>query len=196
MPAFAFQLRFRLPLPHVIGHKDYRIKEQLYVTMDDLLTRSGLDEIFIQLALKNRDNLRKEVLAQQHGCDPKELDGLDLTVDDFMRARFIEHSLVALRCNIIRFIEGNCTARGLSNQLAEVPLVQWFCHIENFGVIKPPSKSTVDRYLRWIPFHDLDQLIMTLVRKAGLAPMPAVDWQAPAVSISGITKPPSLLKLA
>ena len=173
MTEFAFQLRFRLPLPHVIGHKDYRIKEELYVTMDDLLTRSGLDEIFIQLALKNRDNLRKEVLAQQHGCDPKELDGLDLTVDDFMRARFIEHSLVALRCNIIRFIEGNCTARGLSNQLAEIPLVQWFCHIENFGVIKPPSKSTVDRYLRWIPFHDLDQLIMTLVRKAGLAPMPA-----------------------
>ena len=42
MTEFAFQLRFRLPLPHVIGHKDYRIKEELYVTMDDLLTRSGL----------------------------------------------------------------------------------------------------------------------------------------------------------
>jgi len=126
--------------------------------MDDLLTRSGLDEVFIQLALKNRDNLRKEALAQKLECDQKELDGFDLTADDFMRARFIEHSLVALRCNIVRFIEGNCTARDLSNQLAESHLVQWFCHIENFGVIKPPSKSTVNRYFHWIAFHDLDQL--------------------------------------
>ena len=170
MITFAFQLRFRNPLPHVIGHKDYRIKAQLYELMDDLLTRSGLDEIFIEHALKNRDNLRKEFLAQKLECAPQELDGLDLTADDFMRQRFIEHSLVAFRCNIIRSLEGNCSARGLSNQLAESSLVQWFCHIENFGVINPPSKSTVDRYLRWIPYCDLDQLIMTLVRQAGLKP--------------------------
>lgn len=182
MASFAFQLRFRLPLPHVIGHKDYRIKEELYVTMDDLLTRSGLDEIFIQLALKNRDNLRKDVLAQKHGCDPEELDGLDLTADDFMRDRFIEHSLVALRCNIVRFMEKNCPARDLSNQLAGVPLVQWFCHIETFGVIHPPSKSTVDRYSRWIPTHDLNQLIMTLVSKAGLAAIPGVGVGVEAVA--------------
>ena len=61
---FSFQLRFRNPLPHVIGHKDYRIKAQLYEFMDDLLNRSGLDEIFIEHALKNLANLRKEFLAQ------------------------------------------------------------------------------------------------------------------------------------
>ena len=169
---FAFQFRFRNALPHVLGHKDYRLKAQLYESIDDILSRSKLDEIFIGLALKERERerLRKEILAHKLKCDPKELDGFDLSADDFARPRFIEHSLVAFRCNIIRFLEGNCSARRLSNQLAESHLVQWFCHIENFGVVNPPSKSTVDRYFRWIPCEDLDQLITSLVRQAGLAP--------------------------
>ena len=126
---FAFQFRFRNALPHVLGHKDYRLKAQLYESIDDILSRSKLDEIFIGLALKERERLRKEILAHKLKCDPKELDGFDLSANDFMLPRFIEHSLVAFRCNIIRFLEGNCSARRLSNQLAESHLVQWFCHI-------------------------------------------------------------------
>ena len=167
---FAFQFRFRNPLPHVLGHKDYRFKAQLYESIDDILTRSKLDEIFIGLALKQRERLRKEILAEKLKVDPQELDGFDLSANDFMLPRFIEHSLVAFRCNIIRFLEGNCSARRLSNQLAESHLVHWFCHIENFGVVNPPSKSTVDRYFRWIAWEDLDQLTTSLVRQAGLAP--------------------------
>jgi hypothetical protein len=101
---FAYQFRLRNALPHVLGHKDYRIKAQLYKTIDDILMRSKLDDLFIEHALKNRDALRKEMLADKLTCDPKELDGFDLSADDFMRARFIEHSLVACRCNIIRFL--------------------------------------------------------------------------------------------
>ena len=167
---FTVQPRFRSPLPHVLGHKDYRLKAQLYQSIDDILIRSKLDEIFIEFALKHRDRLRKEILAEKLNRDPQELDDLDLSAGDFARPRFIEHSLVALRCNIIRFLESNCSARSLSSQLAESHLVQWFCLIETFGVVNPPSKSTVDRYFRWIPSEDLDQLITTLVQQAGLAP--------------------------
>lgn len=167
---FSLQSRFRNPLPHVLGHKDYRLKTQLFESIDDILTRSKLDEIFIEHALKNRDHLRKEVLAEKLKCDPQQLDGIDLSAGDFMRHRFIEHSLVAFRCNIIRFLEGNCSARHLSNQLAESHLVQWFCQVENFGVVNPPSKSTVDRYFRWIPWEDLEQMVITLVQQAGLKP--------------------------
>ena len=168
---FAFQFRFRPPLPHVVGHKDYRLKAQLYKTIDDILSRSKLDEIFIEYALKNRDALRKEMLAEKFQCNPKELEeGFDLSFDDFGRPRFIEHSLVALRCNIIRFLDGNCSARHLSNQMAESHLVQWFCQVETFGIINPPSKSTVDRYFRWIAREDLDRVVTALVRQAGLPP--------------------------
>ena len=77
---FAFQFRFRNALPHVLGHKDYRLKAQLYESIDDILSRSKLDEIFIGLALKERERerLRKEILAHKLKCDPKELDGFDL----------------------------------------------------------------------------------------------------------------------
>ena len=167
---FAFQLRFRNPLPQVLGHKDYRIKARLYEVIDDILIRSGLDTLFIEHALRHRDELRQECLAHKRERDPQQLDDVDLTADDFLRHRFIEHSLVAFRCNIIRFLEGNLSTRRLSNQLAESHLAQWICHVENFGVINPPSKSTVDRYFRWIPYEDLDQLISRLVQLAGLAP--------------------------
>lgn len=165
---FAHQPSLRMPLPLVIGHKDYLAKVELYKTIDDLLTRSKLDDLFIEHALKNRDALHKEMLAEKHKCDPKELDDLDLSADDFMRARFIEHSLVAFRCCIIRSLDGTGSVRDLSSQLAESHLLQWFCHVENFGVIKPPSKSTVDRYFRWIPSTDLDQLIGVLLQEAAL----------------------------
>jgi len=175
---FAYQFRLRIAPPQVLGHKDYRIKAQLYKTIDDILTRSKLDDLFIEHALKNRDALRKEMLADKLKCDAKELDGFDLSADDFTRARFIEHSLVAFRCNIIRFLDGNGSVRDLSSQLAESHLVQWFCHVENFGVINPPSKSTVDRYFRWIPSEDLDQLIAVLLRQAPLGAAVGEEVQA------------------
>jgi hypothetical protein len=167
---FSFQTRFRNPLPEVVGHKDYHLKAKLYRMIDDILKRSKLDELFVEFALKNRDRLHKEALAQELNFTLEELEELELRVDDFARPRFIEHSLVAFRCNIIRFLEGNYSARNLSNQMAESHLVQWFCQVETFGVINPPSKSTVDRYFRWIPEEDLGQLIASLIQLTAVKP--------------------------
>ena len=167
---FALQLRLRNPLPQVLRHKDYQIKARLYENIDNILTRCGLDTRFIEYSLQHRDQLRRQYLADKRGRDPQQLEGMDMSEDDFLRPRFIEHSLVAFRCNIIRFLEGNESTRRLSNRLAESHLAQWFCHVENFGVINPPSKSTVDRYFRWIPCEDLDRLTSRLVQMAALAP--------------------------
>jgi hypothetical protein len=173
----ASQLSFRSPLPHVIGHKDYHEKKLLFETIDDLIARSRLDEIFIDYALIQRDRLCKEIFAEKLRCNPSELDDIDFSTTDFMRQRFIDHSRVAFRCCIIRFLDGNCSARKLSNQLAENHLVQWFCLVENFGVVRPPSKSTIDRYFRWISSDDLDRLTQILVRCAGSKPESSDDRQ-------------------
>ena len=116
---FAFQLRLRNPLPQVLRHKDYQIKARLYEHIDDILTRCGLDTRFIEYSLQHRDQLRQQYLADKRGCDPRDLDDMDLTANDFLRSRFIEHSLVAFRCNIIRFLEGNDSTRRLSNRLTD-----------------------------------------------------------------------------
>lgn len=167
---FTLQPRFRNPLPHVVGHKDYLDKVSLLQMVDDAIACGKLDEIFVEAALKNRDQLREKVLAEEHQCEVGEFDDLDLTADDFTRNIFIEHSLVAFRCCIYRFLEGNPSVRVLSKHLAESHLAQWFCHVDNFEAIKPPSKSAIDRYLHWIPINDLDQLILTLIQQAGLKP--------------------------
>lgn len=174
---FAFQSRFRTPLPSVIGHKDYHDKALLLKTIDDFLSRSKLDEIFINVALEQRDQLRKEILTEKLQCNPDELNDIDLSADDFMRARFIEHSLCAFRCNVLRFLDGNCSVRSLSNQLAESHLVQWFCYVDTFGVINPPSKSTVDRYFNWVPGDELDRITQILIQQAGLKPVHEGDEQ-------------------
>ena len=142
---FAFQFRFRNPLPHVLGHKDYRLKAQLYESIDDILNRSKLDEIFIEHALKHRDRLRKEILAHKLKCDPKELDGFDLSADDFARPRFIEHCLVAFRSNIT----SSASSRGIAALAASATNWPKATLFSGFAMSKTSGWSTRPRKAPW-----------------------------------------------
>ncbi len=84
-----------------------------------------------------------------------------------LNPKFLEHSFRALRCNIVRFIEKDMPLRELSNTLADSKLFQWFCHIEKFGSIKVPSKSTLGRYQNWISKESLETIITELLQCAG-----------------------------
>ena len=54
--------------------------------------------------------------------------------------------------------------RELSSLLDDSPLMQWFCHVENFGPVRVPSKSTLDRYSRFLPKEGLDEISGELLR--------------------------------
>lgn len=57
--------------------------------------------------------------------------------------------------------------RALSNALADSNLYQWFCHIEKFGNIRVPSKSTLDRYQHWVSKESLEAIISEVLQEAG-----------------------------
>tara|TARA_R110002111_G_scaffold54424_1_gene94152 strand:- start:201 stop:1709 length:1509 start_codon:yes stop_codon:yes gene_type:complete len=140
---FSFQPDFRPSLPQIDAPKEFLNKRALYEAIDDMLRRSGADERFVSLAVAE---------AQASGeANPK----------------FLEHSFRALRCNIVRFIEKDMPLRELSNTLADSKLLQWFCHIEKFGSIKVPSKSTLGRYQSWVSKESLETLITELLQCAG-----------------------------
>lgn len=142
-----FQPDFRPPLPEVKAPKEFLEKRALYITIDTMLRLSGADDRFVALAVA-------EAQAEQ-------------TSEAVLNPRFVEHCFRALRCNIVRFIEGNLPFRRLSNLLADSHLFQWFCHIEKFGSIRVPAKSTLERYQNLVSKESLDQLITEVLQCAG-----------------------------
>lgn len=137
------QLFFRPPLPDVFGSQDYRDKRNLYKTMDELIENAGLDDIFVSLVLQHRQR------------DPADVG-----------RKFYSHCITAFRTCIVRFVECHLSMRHLSIQLAESHILQWFCKVENFGPIFAPSKSTLDRYSRFLPSDQIDQLGTQLLKLA------------------------------
>lgn len=144
---FSFQPDFRPPLPQIDAPKDFLEKRALYEAIDDMLRRSGMDDRFVTLAI-----------ADAQAKNP---------AGAVLNPRFVEHCFRALRCSIVRFVEGNLPFRELSNLLADSHLFQWFCHIEKFGSIKVPSKSTLERYQNYVSKESLETIITELLQCAG-----------------------------
>jgi hypothetical protein len=79
----------------------------------------------------------------------------------------MRHTRCALRVNIVRYLTGS-SLRGMSVQLADSGLVRWFCGVNEFGLVKAPSKSTVDRYEDWVDAPALEPLIKEIIQAASL----------------------------
>jgi hypothetical protein len=135
---YSFQPDFRPDLTPVNACANYaRYREELE-TIDDILRRSGLDGIMVDLALqKRRESIPEE---QERRCDLN---------------KFLHHCLVAWRLRLLVPLLDSRAVRDVEKNLADSSLHQWFCHIGNFGLITSPGKSTIDRYKNW---YDRDQL--------------------------------------
>lgn len=154
MPApFCYSVPFR-PAPFVINpaknYREHRIELEL---IDDLLTRSGLDELVLKAVLEERRKNTPE------GQDPDR--GLE---------HFIAHVRTGFRVGILRAHLGTTAVRELEIKLADSPLYQWFSFIDQFGGVKAPSKSTIDRYKNLFPDQLLDQAGQHLLRQAAQDP--------------------------
>ncbi len=65
----------------------------------------------------------------------------------------------ALRCTIAKELTG-LSFRKISCRLADSPLLQQFCLLDEYGIVKVPSKSTLERYEKMLP----EELIADLVK--------------------------------
>jgi len=148
-----FSVPFR-PAPFVINpSKNYRSHRTELELIDELITRSGLDGLVLKAVVEER---RKKT---PDGQDPER--GLE---------HFIRHARTGFRVGILRAHLGTSAVRTLEIQLADSPLYQWFCFIDNFGGVKAPSKSTIDRFKNLFPDSVLDQAFQHLLRQAALNP--------------------------
>lgn len=137
-------------LPTVIGNVDYQEFRATLLRIEEILEQSGVEREFIGQRL---DEYRKEAKQRGREVSEKEL------------ARVGQHAARALRCNIVRQLLGE-GCRGFSVRLADSPLLQQFCRIARLDVIQVPSKSTLDRYARWVEEETVRKVVDELNRSA------------------------------
>ena len=144
-----FQSEFRPALPTVIGNVDYlRFEEQLK-RIDEILKLSEIEERFVEAGVANWLEAAKEGKAP--------------TADQQVKHQ--SQCRRALRCTLLQRILGE-DYRGMSRRMAECALFQWFCEIDQLGVVSVPSKSQMHRYTHWLPTEQLEEMIGGLLQSA------------------------------
>ncbi len=146
---YSFQPDFRPDLTPVNACANYAAYREELETIDDILRRSGLDGVMIDLALqKRRESIPED---QERLCDLN---------------KFLHHCLVAWRLRLLIPLLDSKAVRDVEKNLADSSLHQWFCHIGNFGLITSPGKSTIDRYKNWYDQDQLREAFSMLLQKA------------------------------
>ncbi len=135
MFTFTYQPALRPALPCVYGPLDYREQRALFERIDRILSASGLEQDFINLALTDRK-------IDTGASSAKRLE------------RFARFSVLALRSNIARKLTG-LAHRDFCARLADSPLLQWFLHVGEVDSVKAFSKSSSDRFGQWVSEESL-----------------------------------------
>ena len=132
----------------VRGCKDYREEEELLKNVDDVLKLSGLERLFIELSTDEFKAKNKPRADQGE----KVLDGADVL------AKFQHKSSEVLRCSVLRGIM-LITHREMSKRLAMCELYRWFFRLEDFDMVRPRSKSTLQDYADWLPIEKMKSIL-------------------------------------
>ena len=144
-----FQSELRPALPTVIGNVDYlRFEEQLK-RIDEILQLSGVERRFVETAVANWLEAAKE------GKMPSAK----------QQIKYQKQCRQALRCIVLQRLLGE-GYRGMSRRLAECALFQWFCGVDDLGVVSVPSKSQMQRYTHWLSTEQLEEMIAELLQSA------------------------------
>ena len=160
---FAEQCHFRPPLPSILGCQNYREQRELLVRIDQLMEQAGTDQRFVQLCLEQYQLwLSAPEQFADSGWRPP---FAPCTASGEIKSSWLNHTRCALRVNIMRYLTGD-SLRQMSIHLADSALARWFCYVNEFGPVKPQSKSTVDRYEDWIDAEAIRALCIELIQQA------------------------------
>ena len=145
-----FQPALPKVLPTIEGNVDYREFRDQLLWINQTLLISGLEHQLMEADLKRWIGNGKTPGA-------KAIENRQL------------HSRRALRCNIARLLLGE-KYRKFAARLADSPLLQFFCAIDELDRVKVPSKSTLQRYDAWWPEDEVRPLVAQLLNQGAAQP--------------------------
>ncbi len=148
-----FQQSLRPSLPTVEGNIDYRKFRDELLRLDQILI-SGSEQKFVAAA-------SQQWLAQTQSSQEE--------IPTARLAPYQTQCRRALRCNIVRTYlqEGY---RDFAAHLADSPLLQRFCLLDEIALIQVPAKSSLQRYAHWVDQKTLHETIEEILRQAHQQP--------------------------
>jgi len=159
-----FQQPLRPALPTIEGNVDYRKFRDELARIDQILL-AGPEQKFV-------------LAATQGWLDERPAESLPV----WQLEKYQRQSRQALRCNIARIYLQE-SHRDFAAHLADSPLLQRFCLLDEIDVIKVPAKSSVQRYATWVEHGIVQEIIADILRQAHHQPQSlqleeAVDLEA------------------
>ncbi len=148
-----FQQSLRPSLPTVEGNVDYRKFRDELLRIDQILI-AGPEPKFVAAATQ------QWVVRSQSSQEE---------IPTALLARYQTHCRRALRSNIARTYlqEGY---RDFAAHLADSPLLQRFCLVDQIDIIKVPAKSSLQRYAHWVDQKTLQETMAEILRQAHQQP--------------------------
>ena len=148
VPSDGTQESIRLSLPLVEQNVDYSRMSTLLDTIDEILRTSGTEDRFIQLMLADEVSRNKgqSLSNRRHGT-------------------VVKHARRSLRCMTAQILSGE-SFRTFSVHLADSYLLRRFCHYDELGDDRSPSKSTLGRMADLVDESELSQVIAQLITSA------------------------------
>jgi hypothetical protein len=151
MNQIAIQSLLRPALTPVRRCKDYAVFEQTVQNIDRFLSDSELESQVIDMTLEGWEE-----------CSAK---------DQHRRAVY---AVRALRVEVLRFLLGGISFRGMSKQLGSSELLADFCRMREMDGIRNISKSNVERYSKLFSEEQVRGLHQTLCEVVGNRDL--ADW--------------------
>lgn len=164
-----------MPIRPCANYLNYRTELE---TMDEILQRSGLDGFVLEQVLAQREKESKDDKAYHRGL-----------------LSFMCNTRSAFRISILRAHKKCASVRDLEITLADSPLEQWFCYLENFDQTKAPSKSSIDRAKNVFTPEIMDQAAAMLLQKAASAPDTDDSTMEKAMNLLGFEMPVNLVEV-
>lgn len=162
-------------LPEVVGNKDYQAFRALLTQMDDLLVQGGVEDEFVRLCLEHKQQEMIRLMGEEEPAAasgdnkrqpaPPAAPPAAWTPGDLNRLQ--KTARKALRCNMARRLTSE-SYRAFANRLADSPLFQRFCLIDQLAVIRVPTKSTLERFDKIVPEEIVQKVIDSTNVKATL----------------------------
>jgi len=164
-----YQTHLSPALRIIEGNADYKQFREMLERIDNLLLCSGIEEEFVSRcldeAVRKYEQLMKQEAKKKKGKKSRRKKRAEMS---FKQKQYvIKHAIRALRCTLIsKYLQESY--RTVAIRLADSPLLQRFCRIDEIDKVKVPAKSTLQRYEQMVPEKFVVSLIDQLSRMAAL----------------------------
>ena len=149
----------------MVNNKEYEEFYSILTQINKNLIKGKIEEEFVRLCLEHKEKELVEVIEEENKEKEENNVNAAKKLNSGAKKRMSKTARRALRCNIGQKLKGE-SFRDFSNSLADSRLWQWFCLIDELAVIKPPSKSTLERYDKIVPDSIIEKVRDQLTRKA------------------------------